>query len=548
MGYSLSLNQVKVVGQLIEGNTLAVLEEMFISSQSCYENIDYIEKILAQFGEKFHTANRSYYYQKKARSNFLLQGLYEIDKYELNMLLRNYWNGENRIDRIGLMKLLENNEPLIRFEEILRGIHSLLGTSKINSIILPGPSNTKLNNFLVSNELLERLVKIHPNDSCLILQPEEKPSENDFLAYNSFKNFNLALNNFNSWPGILLWNKKDAVFMPLSKEFDHAYEEIMQIFNIIHYENQNAIKIMKSMKREDDKNYKRYSYILHLSDLHFGLDKTDSRKEYLLQLIDNVNCELDDGKIKSAIITGDLVNSPSKEVFEFFSTFRTELHKAIQAESVTVFGNHDLQTIGNRILTLQKQYFSAIEEKKIEIIEDMKIIIIKIDSNAEESGVFAEGKIGVEQLKVIERMLSEIKNLDEYCLIAILHHHPIAVDKPYWKKENFLRRIFPNLAESTLTLADADDFMDWANKKNIKLVLHGHKHVPNIGNINGTDVVACGSSTGNVTHVNNKLTYLTFNIIKYDLKLKKPVLCTTYYLDNLDMGIQHLNPVVLGAK
>lgn len=555
MGFRLDLDQVNVVAQLIEGNTLAVLEELFYSEEDFERNIQYINEILERFGHNFYSSNQHYSYDKKRRCSELISNLNYIYEYdELKGVLNEYWNdGNSYIDRIKVLKLLKSNIIFRDFEEILQGIHKLLGTSRINAIILPGCSDTEFNRYLTSEELLIDLVKIHPKDSCLILQPKDLPKKDDVFIHNSFRNFSLALNNFQNWPGILIWNKKAEVFVPLSKDREKGIEEITDIFNIIHYYDSrpynNSIPIIKSIKTELNKNQSKYSYILHLSDLHFGIQAIDDRKDYLVQRIDDVNKKLDDGKIDLSIITGDLVDSPDDSFYQIFKSFRSNLREKINGEQVIVYGNHDLYRKGNRILTAEKQcLYSINDDDKIEILKDLKIIIIKIDSNAENSGVFAEGKVGQAQLEEIERELSKVENIEEYFLIAILHHHPIKMATPPWRKVNILKRLFPEWAENTIILKDAAELMKWVNERNIKLILHGHKHIPNVDNCNGTDIVACGSSTGNVTHREKDLTYLSFNLIKFDKNQNKAISCTTYYIDNLSMGLQHLNPVLLGEN
>lgn len=545
MGYRFTIEQVNMVAQLVEGNTLAVLEEMLYSNENYHTNKNYIMEILRKFKDNFFTNNIDYYNHKK-KSSYQLNGcLNEINDEDVVTIMKKYWDDkEKQINRLMLYDLL--NEPIIyKIEYILKGIHRMLGNWKVNVMLLPGYNKSEFNNYLTNENLLKELISLHPEHSHLILQPKEIPNRNNVFMYNSFKYFELATNNFKDWPGLLLWNKNDAVFFPLSDDIKLGHKELIWIFNIIRHE-KNPIQMLKSFKSTGD-NKNRYSYILHLSDLHFGLQSTNSMKDYLIKLIKGVNKSLDDGKISLTVITGDLVDSPNDSNYKIFKAFRKELAKNLNNNSVTVFGNHDLYNKGIKMLTGDKQcLYSFNDEDKIEIIEELKIIIIKVDSNAEESGSFAEGKVGQAQLQEIDSQLSNIEHLDEYFLLVVLHHHPIEVGIPAWRKYSFYKRLFHGIAERTLTLLDANVFMDWVNKRNISLVLHGHKHIPNVDNCNGADIVACGSSTGNVVHIKKGLTYLTFNLIKYDTKLNKPISCTTYFVDDLHIGLQHLNVVLLG--
>lgn len=71
-----------------------------------------------------------------------------------------------------------------------------------------------------------------------------------------------------------------------------------------------------------------------------------------------------------------------------------------------------------------------------------------------------------------------------------------------------------------MKLVDADLFLEWIEKRNIKLVLHGHKHIPNFGLYKDIKVIAAGSSTGKVRHVDPRKTYLSYNLIKYNIRIQ----------------------------
>lgn len=144
---------------------------------------------------------------------------------------------------------------------ILCDIHKLIGNSKINAILLPGFERKEYNRILINEGLLNGLVKFHPHDSCLILQPKELPQERYVSMYKSFKFFSLALNNINEWPAILLWDSKDAVFIPLRKYKGLIEDDLYRIFDILHTDKQpfntlrmlNDKEIMFSINNAKDK-------------------------------------------------------------------------------------------------------------------------------------------------------------------------------------------------------------------------------------------------------------------------------------------------------
>lgn len=107
--------------------------------------------------------------------------------------------------------------------------------------------DTRFNNYLISKELIQELVTIHPDNTCLILQPKELPKKDELYLFNACKNINLAFNEINSWPGVLLWNKRKSIFIPLSDE--SGYSDIFKIFNFIYYEGNNIFDLMKQYKK-----------------------------------------------------------------------------------------------------------------------------------------------------------------------------------------------------------------------------------------------------------------------------------------------------------
>lgn len=106
-----------------------------------------------------------------------------------------------------------------------------------------------------------------------------------------------------------------------------------------------------------------------------------------------------------------------------------------------------------------------------------KIILIKIDSTVE--GNLARGKVGKKQLDNIDEELASIKNLKDYTMVAMLHHHlfPITRDeflKQRWREKMFVGKIM----DSSKALVDSQDLIEWFRKHQIQYVLHGHKHLP----------------------------------------------------------------------
>ena len=127
-------------------------------------------------------------------------------------------------------------------------------------------------------------------------------------------------------------------------------------------------------------------------------------------------------------------------------------------------------------------------------------------------GMLAQGEIGKEQMDDIKRQLSKVKNLESYTLVAVLHHHVAAASyyahvygNEQWRQEvgKYKGR------EKFKRLKDADAFLDFLRSFGTRFILHGHKHIPLVIDMNDLFVIACGSSVGR-----NK-DYLSYNMLKF---------------------------------
>lgn len=580
MKYRLNFNNINTVAQLIDGDIQSVLENIFNLEYCGREILINIKELVIGFEENFYTGNIINDKEDISEIITLIDKyiseddvICEIKKFKCKNCDKKFIYKQD----INYMK--SNSKVIKNFYEALRTCGNLLNKCNINVLLVPGMEKTALNDTLIS-EQLERHVYIPAENSCLILQPKELPKKDELYIYNVSKNINVAFNKINLWPGVLLWNKKEKVFIPLSEK--KGKKELITLFDLINSNNGNISEIMKKYKEskdiyeESEDIHDKYYYILHLSDLHFGKENINEQKDSLITFIDEINKELEDDKIQTTIISGDLVDSPKSKYYEKFHNFDDELKGIVNKSPIKVYGNHDKYIKGNFILNFMYKIYNKFGENSndcnkqvdnkilnfmctkcnkiikfldpcneyvdnIEIVENLKLIIIKFDSNAKYAGLFAEGKIGKKQFKKIETELNKIENRDKYLCVAVLHHHPVEIKTENKIQENFIEKVFnyiDKLQEKALILEDAPEFIKWINKMNIKVVLHGHKHVYNFNNENAADIIGCGSSIGKVdiTDRDDK-NYLTFNLIKVNKNTNTPEVCLTYSKSVNDNGL-----------
>ena len=91
-----------------------------------------------------------------------------------------------------------------------------------------------------------------------------------------------------------------------------------------------------------------------------------------------------------------------------------------------------------------------------------------------------------------------------------------------------------------MKLIDAELFLEWIAARGIKYVLHGHKHIPKIHSHRDITIIAAGSSTGSVRHQESGKTYLTYNLIKYDIEEKRPISCSIVAEEIIGAGTKNM--------
>ena len=324
-----------------------------------------------------------------------------------------------------------------------------------------------------------------------------------------------ALLNIDKWPGALIFTKDQSTFYPI-----RSLEDIEKLKRLM-----TSDQLYKNKGTHS-------SYYLHLSDLHLGPAKKSKQLEALYDSLNILMPYLhSDHKIKT-IITWDLMNSPSKKNMYKANDFMTSLKKRYHADVTFVLGNHDMIVHGVNIGGGQKSKVIAyLLGDKLKILEDDKIILIKIDSNSQ--GSLARGAVGSRQLYEIEEELSTVEHLEQYTLVVMLHHHVYKVGKADFLKVAFKEKaILGKLLDSSKALIDAPIFINWLKRQTIRYVLHGHKHIPFFMEKDHAYIISAGSATGGGLK-EEKSKYLSYNLLKYDYINHKMSVCFIFYIDRL---------------
>jgi len=339
--------------------------------------------------------------------------------------------------------------------------------------------------------------------------------EDDLSIYGPYSLFLNALYQIDKWPGLLVFKNQQACFLPIKtkKDIDDIFEKIKndKVFN-------NCL------------DYHNESYFIQLSDLHLGTKQTDQGVKVLNDSLDELCPSLPCHEQIKFLITGDLMNSPNRKNMYAASTFMNRLKTQYQGDVTFVLGNHDVIVHGLNVFKRQKTKVVAyLLGENIKVFHDIKMVVIKIDSTSQ--GNLARGKVGQRHLQEIEDELLSIKNLDDYTLIVMMHHHILPLRKDEFLKTKWNEKLFMGkIADTTKALVDAEDVLKWLNKHQIKYIFHGHKHIPCVVKKDDTYIMAGGSSCGGETK-ENKSRYLSYNLLKYDVQAKKFKYCFIFYDD-----------------
>lgn len=280
------------------------------------------------------------------------------------------------------------------------------------------------------------------------------------------------------------------------------------------------------------------AYIIHLSDLHFGEKEKLENLNILFECLEEQLACLKSPYSIKIVITGDLMNSPRRKNMYTANDFMNILKKGYGADVDFVLGNHDVVVSGVNMFRMQKSKVVAyLLGESIRKLDDINVLFIKMNSSLH--GNFARGMIGQRQLLEIDDELSSVTDLDNYTPMVLMHHHPVPVEKADFLKKRWTEKsIVGKMVEKSKALVDSKELISWLKKRNVHYVLHGHKHIPALNQIDDIYMIGAGSSTGVVR--DDMDAYLSYNLLQYDVRKKKLVSCTLFYEDVTRIQPKHI--------
>lgn len=511
MGFRFTLESANTVANLTCGRIYSCYDGIY----SSYENYEVFLYFLETFPENIYSS----------RHEVIYRDICKIQK---------------RIREIGYQENREDINDVIRNKSILNELRQLsliFDRCRVKSLLLPSfkcKESNYMDDFMTSEHTIHKLFDWHPDNSCLILQPQERLYRNSVTIFDAFPNFDIALKQADLWPAVMFWDRNDDfAFVPVKRK-----SELMDLYEMLYFERNSIAQIKRYANRRKESSH----YYFHLSDLHLGTKNIEVTERRLKSLIKTQLSTLESDDKVDFIVTGDAVDSPSKVNNNEYIDFSDFLESKSGKEPIFVLGNHDVNKVGLAFNRNNQTLANAVGKyPKIEVNEEIKVIFLLFNSNT--NGHLAEGEIGQEQMAEMGNILDKIPDVWKYKLIAVLHHHVAHIEKPDFYDERWYKKILPkDFLENSLRLIDADLFLEWLKQRNVKLVLHGHKHIPFISKCDGIHIISCGSSTGQVTHKDRRKTYLSYNVLKFT---KDTVVCSQFAEELLGAGVKDIRSVVI---
>ncbi len=453
-----------------------------------------------------------------------------------------YFHGKSQtkiIEKAVHMRNTVRERPTHRYDDIVMDLRDIFSKKEWTAIFIPSglKESLSIDKLVTSKNFLLKLSRTIKTDPHLILHLNEAP-QMDFAITDVYPPFQSALSKSTRWPGILFWRSRDEpLFFPLPAEktedaihwiFSRA-DDISNTPGVLlthHY-----LEAFPSCRIDRGSRLT----LLHLSDTHIGSKKSIERIIRVKDLLkDYINKNEHDSSVVF-LLSGDIMQTPDETnvicANDLYDSLK-DLHRCGQ-NPVFVLGNHDVRRKGVLRNRIPSPSLVPACNTRIEWIPDYPVGILCF--NSADRGRMARGKISGGQYKTIEENLNQFPGGNANpVLISLLHHHPLQLHLIDPEMRRFhrktlgaaFRKIIGSAYERMDGLTNAREFIHFCDSYGVKVILHGHKHIPVAGGIpenllknRKILIFGCGSSVGKNTYIYRRL----FNV-DYEISLNEIVL------------------------
>lgn len=401
-------------------------------------------------------------------------------------------------------------------------IRDHFGNRYWTALILPSGDEPALDEYLCSADFLRTLLR-GIDVPGLVLQLAAPPNRRIVLDQ-IFPAFQYALADSSAWPGLLVWNSRDeGAFFPFGRQDRESVTErarwiIEKVSDArsMRYRSVLEVADLYLVAFPDIKPSKAQLHIVQISDLHLGCAEASTRLSRVELHIKRLVEELGNGTVVP-VVSGDLMDSPNDRNLDSVLQFLRHLSAMGTAAPLVVLGNHDVRQDGwlTRMLGRALQVPTT---HGVHWYDEAQVGIACFNSVVD--GRLARGYVGERQWIQISNSLDASPDRRTFAIVGVLHHHPIPVAVPDWMTQPFYERLLPQAFQATTVLDDAASFIERVESIPMAAVLHGHEHIPAIGETPrlGIPVFGCGSSVGKVKARNSHETCISLNVITIDVE------------------------------
>lgn len=224
--------------------------------------------------------------------------------------------------------------------------------------------------------------------------------------------------------------------------------------------------------------------ILHISDTHFG-----SPTHFNERALEPVRRELSEGDHDIFVHSGDVTQSGAAEEYEAARGFLDE----VEIPRIVTSGNHDARSGGHALF---EKYVGSPRG----VMELGDAVFIYVDSPAPDRD---EGRLGKVKFNLIREALHEHHHYP--MKVVVFHHHVIPV---------------PMTGRERNVLSNAGDLLNLLLRFDVDLVLGGHKHYPNVYEVEDTIFANAGTVSGQKTRYGDVNSYNVVEMSADEIKVE----------------------------
>ncbi len=446
-----------------------------------------------------------------------------------------YFHGKSHAGTMETAAFLRDDAlavPHRRYDDIILKLRDMFSERKWMAVFVPSglKEHRTVDHLLTSKHFLLKLSQGIRDNPHLILHLKEPPQK-DFAVTDLYPPFRSALSKSTRWPGVLLWRRSDeSLFFPLPPE--KTEDALRWIFSrgdavanapgylLMHH----YIEAFPACGIDAGS---RLTF-LHLSDTHIGSRISFERIVRVKEMARNC---LDRSRESSSVVfllSGDIMQTPeaanvvcANDLYDYLKELR-----GVCRDPIFVLGNHDMRRTG--VLGKRSASASLVPpcHARVEWIPGFPVGVVCL--NSADRGRMARGKIPPEQYAAVEEDLKHPPAVEgNPLLVSLLHHHPMQLHliDPEMRRFHMktlgasFRKILGAAYERMDGLADGREYLRFCDSNGVKVILHGHRHIPVTGRIPENLVrnrpiliFGCGSSVGKNTYIYRKLFDVDYEI------------------------------------